>query len=41
MELDPKYCDVIINRYITTTAGEVVLIRDGIRTPYSEVADDE
>ena len=44
MELDPKYCDVIVRRYLgskSDNSGEVVLIRDGIHTVYSEVADYE
>jgi hypothetical protein len=38
-ELDPKYIDVIINRYINLkgTDKDVFLIRDGKKIPYSEV----
>jgi len=43
MELDPKYCDVIIRRYLTTAgeSGEVTIFRDGVEIPYSEVSGDE
>ncbi|KGK88027.1 DNA modification methylase [Clostridium sp. HMP27] len=38
MELDEKYTDVIVLRYINQYGPEeVFLIRDGIKTPYSEV----
>lgn len=38
MELDEKYCDVIVLRYINQYGPEeVFLVRDGIKTPYSEV----
>lgn len=38
-ELDPKYCDVIIQRYINfkESAEDVFLIRDGKKIPYEEV----
>lgn len=38
-ELDPKYCDVIIQRYINFkgSADDVFLIRDGEKIPYEEV----
>ena len=38
-ELDPKYCDVIIQRYINFkgSAEDVFLIRDGEKIPYEEV----
>lgn len=38
-ELDPKYCDVIIQRYINFkgSAEDVFLIRDGQKIPYEEV----
>lgn len=39
MELDPKYVDVIVNRYIelVETDEEVFLIRDGEKIPYNKV----
>jgi DNA modification methylase len=39
MELDPKYCDVIAQRYIKQAGSdaEVCLLRDGVRVPYAEV----
>lgn len=39
MELDEKYADVIVNRYISFKESEddVFLIRDGIQIPYKEV----
>lgn len=39
MELDEKYVDVIVNRYIAFKEDDsnVFLIRDGVKIPYSEV----
>lgn len=39
MELDPKYVDVIVNRYINKvgTSDEVYLLRDGKKITYAEV----
>jgi DNA modification methylase len=39
MELDPKYCDVILRRYIQFTGREedVFLLRNGEKTPYYEL----
>lgn len=38
MELDEKYCDVIVHRYINQHGSEgVFLLRNNIKTPYSEV----
>ena len=39
MELEPKYVDVIVNRYINLkgTSEDVFLIRDGVRIPYKEI----
>ena len=38
MELDPKYCDVIVQRYVEfkNNYNDVVLLRDGAETPYAE-----
>lgn len=43
IELDEKYCDVIVKRYIEQICGDegVFLIRDGKQVPYSEVTKDE
>ena len=43
MELDEKYVDVIVNRYITFKEDDsnVYLIRDGVKIPYSEVEKNE
>jgi len=39
MELDPKYCDVIVQRYINmfNKEDEIYLIRDGEKIPYKDV----
>jgi ParB family chromosome partitioning protein len=39
MELDPKYADVIVTRYIKQAGSDesVFLIRDGKRTAYNEL----
>lgn len=39
MELDPKYVDVIVNRYIDKVGGssEVYLLREGKKTSYEDV----
>ena len=41
IELDEKYCDVIVKRYIEQVGSskDVTLVRDGVETPYAEVAD--
>lgn len=38
-ELDPKYCDAILDRYISYkgSADDVFLLRDGVKIPYSEI----
>ena len=37
MELEPKYCDVIVNRYITVTGKQdITLIRNGKKIPVAE-----
>ena len=43
VELDEKFCDVIVNRYIeqTGTDAEVFVERTGTRYKYSEVTADE
>ncbi|WP_077852854.1 site-specific DNA-methyltransferase [Clostridium felsineum] len=43
VELDEKFCDVIVKRYIEQISGDegVFLIRDDKQVPYSEVAKDE
>jgi DNA modification methylase len=43
MELDPKYVDVIVNRYINKigSSNEVYLLRDGAKIPYAEIELDE
>ena len=40
IELDEKYCDVIVKRYIEQVGStkDVTLIRDDLKTPYAEVA---
>lgn len=39
IELDPKYCDVIVNRYIEQVgqSGGVSVIRDGLTYQYNEI----
>lgn len=39
IELDEKFADVIVNRYIEAVGGSdgVFLVRDGVKTPYTEV----
>lgn len=43
MELDEKYADVIVNRYIEYVGGneDVYLIRNGEKIPYSELSNDQ
>ena len=42
IELDEKFCDVIVSRYIERLAGseDVFMIRDGKKIPYNEVCND-
>ena len=42
MELDVKYCDVIVKRYIELVGSDesVFLLRDGVKSAYTEVACD-
>jgi len=39
MELEPKFCDVIVERYIKLKNGydDVILLRDGKETKYEEL----
>jgi len=43
IELDEKYCDVIVKRYIelTGSSADVTVQRDGLDYPYEEVASEE
>jgi len=43
IELDEKYCDVIVKRYIEQVGGAdgVSVIRDGVTMKYPDVAVDE
>ena len=43
MELDPKYCDVIVKRYIQSkrSSDEVFLVRDSGIIPYIDIVNDE
>ena len=38
-ELDPKYCTVILKRYIAIkgSADDVFLIKDGNKIPFNEI----
>ena len=42
IELDEKYCDVIVNRYIVQlgTDANVFLLRDGVKTAYADIEKD-
>lgn len=42
-ELDPKYCDVIVKRYINFKESEdgVYVLREGTKIPYSEIKKDK
>ena len=39
IELDEKYCDVIVKRYIEQVGNsdKVILVREGVKTLYDEV----
>ncbi|MEG0237060.1 MAG: DNA methyltransferase, partial [Cetobacterium sp.] len=37
LELDPRYVDVIVKRYINLEKEDVILIRDGKEISYSEI----
>lgn len=39
MELDPKYADVIVNRYVEKAGGsdQVFLLRAGVKTAYADL----
>lgn len=37
LELDPRYVDVIVKRYINLGKEDVILIRDGKEISYSEI----
>jgi len=42
MELDPKYADVIVKRYINKVGNDndVYLVRDGVKIRYSDLIKD-
>jgi len=39
IELDEKYCDVIVKRYIELVgdSDQVLLFRDGVKIPYNDI----
>jgi len=41
LELDPKYCDVIVKRYLENTgnADGIFLLRDGVKTPWTKAVE--
>jgi hypothetical protein len=41
LELDPKYCDVIVKRYLENTGNSdgVFLLRDGVKMPWTEAVE--
>ena len=43
VELDEKFCDVIVKRYLekADSAAQVYVIRDGDKIPYSQISQDE
>ena len=43
MELVEKFADVIVKRYIEAvgSSSSVYLLRDGVKTPYDQIAGDE
>lgn len=43
VELDPKYCDTTVKRYIEQTKDDtdVFLLRDGLEIPYKKVLEEE
>lgn len=43
VELDEKFCDVIVKRYVekTDSADSVYVLRDGDKIPYSQISPDE
>ena len=42
MELDEKFCDVIVKRYleIAGSAAQVYVLRDGDKIPYAQISQD-
>ena len=43
VELDEKFCDVIMNRFIAQIGSnrDVYLVRDGQKIPYTEIPTDQ
>ncbi|HJB87592.1 MAG TPA: site-specific DNA-methyltransferase, partial [Candidatus Dorea faecigallinarum] len=43
VELDEKFCDVIVKRYVekTESGDQVSVLRDGEKIPYSQLSKDE
>ena len=43
VELDEKFADVIVKRYVEAVGSSsgVYLLRDGVKTPYDQIAGDE
>ena len=43
VELDEKFCDVIVKRYVekTESGDQVFVLRDGDKIPYAQISRDE